>query len=171
VYSLNVPVPGRVSALASDLAADWPSARARTRDDHTLLVKRLGTGDRAAYQRLAARAREALSGTPAFAASVTHVGQFAEAADGASPVVYLAVESPGLAALHRELCDVFDPVAGMEGPDYVPHVTVARGGDPAGAARLVERDVEPIEWAVTDLEFYDAERGQVVSRVALPQPP
>ena len=170
MYSLNVPVPGRVSALATDLAAAWPSARARTREDHTLVVKRLGTGDRDAYHRLEARAREALRGTPAFEARVTGVDAFEAPADGAAPVVYLVVESPGLAALHRELCATFDPVEGVEGDDYVPHVTVARGGSASGAQQLVAREVDPIEWTVTDLVFYDAERTESVSRVSLPQP-
>ena len=171
VYSLNVPVPASVSWLAAELAAEWPSARERTRGEHTLVLKRLGTGDRGAYQRLEARAREALRGTPAFEVRVVRVDAFEDAADGASPVVYLAVEAPELERLHQALCDVFEPVEGVEGADYVPHVTVARGGDPTVAERLVGREVEPVEWTVTELVFYDAERGQPVSRVSLPQPP
>jgi 2'-5' RNA ligase len=56
----------------------------------------------------------------------------------------------------------------MEGDDYVPHVTIARGGEPAAAERLLKRDIEPAEWAVDKLTFFDAERGQSVSRVSLP---
>ena len=128
MYSLNVPLPGEVSALAADLARDLPGARARARKERTLVVKRLGRGDRSEFRRLAARTREALAGQPCFEARVAGVDLFEEAVAGPSPVVYLAVESRGLVALHRRLVEVFDPVEGIEGEGYVPHVTVARGG-------------------------------------------
>ena len=168
MYSLNVPLPSAVTSLAGRLARDLPRARARPRGEHTLVVKRLGDGDHAAYARLEARAREALRGTAPFEVRVTGVEQFETAATGPSPVVYLAVESPGLRALHERLCEAFDAFDGMEGDDYVPHVTIARGGEPAAAERLLKRDIEPAEWAVDKLTFFDAERGQSVSRVSLP---
>jgi 2'-5' RNA ligase len=133
-----------------------------------LVTKRLGSGDHGAYARIEARARETLRGTDPFDVRITGVDCFETAVTGPSPVVYLAVESPGLWALHDRLCDEFDPVDGMEGEAYVPHVTVARGGEPAAARRLVKRDIEPVGWTVEELRFFDAERGQWVSRVALP---
>ncbi|WP_424001684.1 2'-5' RNA ligase family protein [Haloarcula salina] len=168
MYSLNVPLPSAVTSLAADLATELPLARARSRGEHTLVAKRLGGGDHAAYARLEGQARDSLRGQPTFEAAVTGVGQFEAAATGPSPVVYLAVESPGLVALHERLCERFDPVEGLEGEDYVPHVTIARGGDAAAARRLVERDVEPVRWSVDALAFFDADRGQEVSRVSLP---
>ena len=168
MYSLNVPLPSAVTSLAGRLARELPRARARPRGEHTLVVKRLGDGDHAAYARLEERTREALRGTAPFEVRVTGVEQFETAATGPSPVVYLAVESPGLRALHERLCEAFDAFDGMEGDDYVPHVTIARGGEPAAAQRLLKRDIEPAEWAVDKLTFFDAERGQSVSRVSLP---
>lgn len=168
MYSINVPLPSAVTSQAADLAADLPLAQRRGRGEHTLVAKRLGDGDHAAYARLEAQGREALRGQPAFEAKVSGVEQFETAVTGPSPVVYLAVESPGLVALHKRLCGRFDPVAEMEGDAYVPHVTVARGGDRAAAARLVEQDIEPIRWTVDELSFYDADRSQPVSRVSLP---
>lgn len=170
MYSLNAPTPGEVSALAPDLARDLPEARARPRDEQTLVLKRLGRGDRAAFHRLSARAREALAGAPAVEARVTGVDCFADAATGPSPVVYLAVQSPGLEALHRRLIEAFEPVEGIEGEDYVPHVTVARGGTLAAAQRLADREIDPIEWSVTELVFWDAERAQSAGSVSLPAP-
>lgn len=167
MYSLNVPVPSAVARLAGDLARDLPEARSRRRGEHTLVCKRLGRGDAATYHELEARAREALAGEPPFEVRVAGVDCFTEAATGASPVVYLTVESPGLEALHERLCDVFDTVDGIEGDDYVPHVTVARGGSVERAADLRERPFEPIEWTVPELAFWDAERSQSVSTVAL----
>lgn len=168
MYSLNVPVPGRVAALASDIARELPEARARVRGKHTLGVKRLGTGDRAAYARLEARAREVLVGQPAFEVRVTELKYFSEVITGPAPVIYLAVESPELRRLHQRLAEVFDPIEGIEGDGYSPHVTVARGGTTEQARRAIERDIEPIQWTVSELVFWDARRGQPVSTVSLP---
>ncbi|NLV04980.1 2'-5' RNA ligase family protein [Haloarcula rubripromontorii] len=168
MYSINVPLPSAVTSLAADLASELPLAQRRGRGEHTLVAKRLGDGDHAAYAQLEAKGREALRGQPAFEAEVSKVEQFETAVTGPSPVVYLAVESPGLVALHERLCERIDPVDEMEGAEYIPHVTVARGGDRDAAARLVERDIDPIRWTVDELTFYDADRNQPVSRVSLP---
>lgn len=168
MYSLNVPLPSEITTLAADLATELPLAEERGRGEHTLVAKRLGSGDHAAYARLEAQARDSLHGQPTFEAAVTGIEQFETAATGPSPVVYLAVESPGLLALHERLCERFDAVAGVEGGDYVPHVTIARGGDADAARRLVEREIEPVRWSVEALAFFDADRGQEVSRVSLP---
>jgi len=167
VYSLNVPVPGSVGALAGDLGRRLPGARIRQRGERTLVCKRLGT-DRDRYHAVEARVRDALSGTAPFAARVTGVDLFEEATTGTSPVVYLAVDSPELERLHRRLCDVFDPVDGIEGEDYTPHVTVARGGDLSRARELAATAVDPVEWSVSALEVWDAERARSVTTVSLP---
>lgn len=165
MYSLNVPLPSSVTRLATDLARELPGARARVRGEHTLVCKRLGEGPHA---RLEARLREVLPGTPAFEARVTGVDYFAEAETGPSPVVYLTVESPGLRDLHERLLERFDPVDGLEGEAYVPHVTIARDGDLAAAERLAERAVDPITWTVTSVTSYDAERHEPVREFSLP---
>ncbi|MFB6164253.1 MAG: 2'-5' RNA ligase family protein [Haloarculaceae archaeon] len=169
MYSLNAPVPSAVAALASDVAADLPAARERPRGSHTLGVKRLGTGDHERYARLEARAREALAGAPAVAARVADVAVFEDAPIGSAPVVYLAVESPGLIGIHERLCEAFDPIDGIEGDDYTPHVTIARGGSLEAARAVADAaSLEPIEWTIDELVFWDAEREQSISRIALP---
>jgi 2'-5' RNA ligase len=168
VYSLNVPLPSDVPALATELARELPRARARTRGEHTLVLKRLGTGDRGVFQRRRERTREALAGAPAVDARVAGVDYFETPATGPAPVVYLAVESPGLEALHARLCERFDPVEGIEGDEYRTHVTIARGGAIDAAKRLTRRDVDPIEWTVSALHFFDADRGQRAGRLSLP---
>jgi hypothetical protein len=175
VYSLNAPVPSAVARLASDLARDLPEARPRRRGEHTLVCKRLDGGSspgaRAGHGtagRLDARVREAVTGTAPFAARIAGVDQFREAVIGPSPVVYLAVESPGLLDLHRRLCETFEPVEGLEGEAYTPHVTVARGGSSAAADALCDREIEPVEWTVEKLQVYDAQHAQPVSTLALP---
>lgn len=160
MYSLNAPVPSAVGRLASGLASELRGVDARTR--HTLVVKRLGDGDRSTVAR---RAREALAGAPACEARVTGLDAFENPPAGRAPVVYLDVESPGLVRIHERLCEAFEPVEGLEGDEYVPHVTVARGSD---ARRLLDREVEPVTWTVDRLELWNATYRETVESVALP---
>ncbi|WP_336000812.1 2'-5' RNA ligase family protein [Halorientalis halophila] len=168
MYSLNVPVPSAVAALAGELATDLPTAHTRDRGRHTLGVKRLGGDGPSDYARLEARTREALTGTPTFEARVTGIEIFEAAPVGTSPVVYLAVESPGLRDLHLDLCAVFEPVDDIEGEGYTPHVTIARGGHAETAERVAAREIDPLEWTVDELVFWDSERIEPVSTVSLP---
>jgi len=168
VYSLNVPVPAPVARQAGELARELPAARARARDEHSLLVKRLGGRDGYEAERLPARVREAIAGTAPFEVATTDVGIFEEPPTGAGPVVYLAVESPALVALHERLCEVFEPVAHLEGDVFVPHVTIARGGEMAAAERLAARDIERVTWEVSELAIWDAERSLPTTRFSLP---
>lgn len=165
MYSVNVPVPGRVRELAADL---YPVLQEfeTVREDHSLLLKRLGEATH--VNELQRRAHRALEGAPAVEAQVTGIEFFADPPLGSAPVVYLAVESPGLEALHADLATSFDAVDGLEGPDYVPHVTLARGGDLEAARRLADREVDPITWTVRELEFFDGSYRLPVSRVSLP---
>ncbi|WP_158855258.1 2'-5' RNA ligase family protein [Halorhabdus sp. CUG00001] len=166
MYSLNVPVPSSVARLASELAREVPRAQERTRGEHTLVLKRLGQ-DRS-VPRLQAQIREYLAGQPPFEAQVTGIDYFANATNGPSPVVYLTVESPELRRVHEKLVAKFSPVEGMEGDDYSPHVTIARGGDRATTTGLAERSIEPITWTVSRLTVRDARRGEPASSVSLP---
>jgi 2'-5' RNA ligase len=159
VYSLNVPVPDDVARLASGLAAECYTADVRTR--HTLVCKRLGDN----FRRSSRQAREALAGLGPFELRVAELASFDVPTSGAAPVVYLAVESPGLLEAHERLCDVFEPRPGLEGEEYDPHVTVARGGD---AGDLLGRAVEPVTWVTEGLEFWDPENRVVVERLSLP---
>lgn len=168
MYSLNVRPPASVARRAADLARALPQARARARDEHTLLIKRLGGADRHAAERLPARVREAIAGTAPFEVRTDGIDVFDEPETGTGPVVYLAVESPDLVALHHRLCEEFEPVAHLEGEAYVPHVTIARGGDRDAARRLAERDVEPLRFTVTELVIWDAERSLPTTRFSLP---
>ena len=158
-YSCNVPVPSEVSRLARGLAADLLDATPR--DRHTLVAKRLGDGD---PQHLARGVREAIAGVPPFAARVTGVDVFRDPPTGSAPVAYLAVESPGLQRLHAALCERFDPVGDIEGDQYKPHVTIARGGD---ADRLAGRTVD-LEWTVDSVFVWSAGYGEAVERISLP---
>ena len=159
--SLNVPVPGRVRRLAADLAPRL-AALDRVRENHTLVCKRFeGRVDRAAV-------RTALAGAPAFEARIDGIESFERPVRGPGPVVYLAVESPGLRLIHDRLVRRFGAVESLEGPSYTPHVTLGRGGDPDAVARLVEASVEPVEWTVSRLDCWDAEHRLAVGSIGLP---
>ena len=156
MFSLNAPLPSAVSRLALDLAAELPAAEARPRGEHTLLLKRLGEGVDRRAAHLVHEARDALAGTAPFEVRIAGVDLFEVPTSGSAPVVYLAVESPGLDALHDRLCDRFDPVPRLEGEDFTPHVTVARGGDMDAARRLADRDIDPIDFVVDTVALWDA---------------
>jgi hypothetical protein len=174
-YSLNLPVPGEVKRLAADLHPALVAFET-VRERHTLVCKRLTGGGREgdgvrspAASRLRERLRTALDGTPAFEARIAGIDAFEAPARGTGPVVYLAVESPGLVELHRRLCGPFPPVEGIEGDGYVPHVTLARDGSLDDAERLRERSVEPVEWTVSELRLWDADRREPAARFSLPR--
>lgn len=160
MYSVNVPLPDPLVDLATRLRGAVPEGT-RPRRRLALVLKRLP--DRA-YPDLARETRTTLDGTPACAARLDGLDAF-EAATG--PVVHLRVESPGLHLLHERLCGRFDPVPDVEGADYVPHVTLGRGGDERAVARFCEREVEPLEWAVEAVTLYDAAHREPVETIAL----
>lgn len=165
--SLNVPVPGQVKRLAGDLEPDLYRFD-RVRRTHTLGVKRLGERTPTEYARLVPRVRQAIAGTPPFEARISGIEAFDAPPKGDSPVVYLAVESPLLCELNSELSAAFDTIEGIDGEDYTPHVTLARGGTRAERERLREREIEPISWTVTELVLWDATHGEVAARFSLP---
>ena len=160
MYSCNAPVPKRVSRLARGLASGCLDATPR--DRHTLVVKRLGDGNPAGLARLI---RRELAGVGPFEARTDGIDVFRAPPVGRGPVAYLRIESPGLVECHRRLCAEVDPIDGIEGEAYVPHVTVARGGD---ADRLVGREFDDVTWTIESLSVWAAEYGEEVERISLP---
>lgn len=166
MFSVNVPVPGRVRQLASRLHPRLV-AFDRVREEHTLVVKRLGDPDPGERPAVEGRVRRALAGTRPFEVRITGIDLFEDPPAGPGPVVYLAVEGAGLLAAHERLCEAFDPVDGLEGDGYVPHVTLARGGPIERARELADREVDAVAWTVTALEFHENRDGDRVGRIEL----
>ncbi|RAW45041.1 2'-5' RNA ligase family protein [Halorubrum sp. 48-1-W] len=179
MFSLNVPLPPAVGRLADDLQPKL-SGFDRVRDRHTLVCKRFGVADvtadagdppprPAAHDRLRDRLRPLLASVDPFAVAVVGIDAFEAPASGSGPVVYLDVESDALVRLHRRLCADYGTIEGVEGPAYVPHVTLARGGDPAAVSRLVDAGDEfgPVRWRVHALDLYDAEFREVAATLEL----
>ncbi|GAB6879591.1 2'-5' RNA ligase family protein [Halorubrum gandharaense] len=186
MFSLNVPLPPAVEQLADELHPKLAGFD-RLRNRHTLVCKRFGVGDvtgggRAggapggrggtpekpvALATLREELRPLLAGTDPFDVRVTGIDAFEAPEQGPGPVVYLAVESGTLKRVHRRLCGTFDPVEGIEGDDYVPHVTLARGGDPEAVERLLETKIEPVEWRVHALDVYDPDFRETAATIEL----
>lgn len=157
-------MPGRVARIASQLRPEL-AAFESVRERPGLLLKRLGTGG---IDQKAQRVRRVLSGTPPIRARVTDFDTFDDPPRGAAPVLYLHVESPGVREVHATLVEEFGAVEGLEGEGYTPHFTLARGGAEDVAERLVDRDIDPVEWTITELEIYDATHKEPARRISLP---
>ena len=169
MYSLNVPVPGTVERLAADLHPRLVVFD-QIRERHSLVCKRFDV-DETAYDHLRERLRVALSPTPAFEIRITGIDAFDTPVRGPGPVVYLSVESPGLYDLHRRLVEEFDIVHNeLEGEGYVPHVTLARGGDSLDADRLRDLDIDPVTWTVSELDLWSQVHHEKAWTVSLPRP-
>jgi len=198
MFSLNVPLPPAVDRLAADLQSKR-SGFDRIRDRRTLVCKRFGVDDvpdrvarddRAgggasaspgspadgpappkpdALDALREDLRPLLAGTDPFDVAVTGIDVFDAPVSGSGPVLYLTVESDALVRVHRRLCAAYGAVEGIEGEEYVPHVTVARGGDPEPGivADLVGVEFEPIRWRVHALDLYDPEFREVAASIEL----
>ena len=189
MFSLNVPLPPSVRRLARDLHPK-PSGFDRVRERHTLVCKRFGVDDVPGAGRgsesggepnasnplkpdaLAALRDDLyplLAGIDPFDVAVTGIDTFDAPASGSRPVVYLAVESDGLLRLHRRLCATYGAIEGIEGDAFVPHITLARGGnpEPGVVADLVADEFEPIRWRVHALDLYDPEFREVAATIDL----
>lgn len=66
--------------------------------------------------------------------------------------------------MHNELSEHFEPIEGIEGEDYVPHITIARGGD---ADKLRNRHLSDV-FTVESLQIWAAKYEEPVERLALP---
>lgn len=181
-------MPPGVARLAADLHPKL-SGFDRVRERHTLVCKRFGVGDvrsgeggkdgggidqdvpsrEAAVDRLRERLQRPLAGSDPFEVAVTGVDVFDAPRSGSRPVVYLAVESDELIRIHQRLCAAFDAVEGIEGDEYVPHITLARGGnpEPGAIADLVDAEFDPVRWRVHALDVWDPEYREVAATVDL----
>ncbi|WP_435068141.1 2'-5' RNA ligase family protein [Haloplanus sp. C73] len=169
MYSLNVPVPGTVERLASELHPHLV-AFDKVRERHSLVCKRFDV-DETGYDHLRERLRVALSPTPAFEVRITGIDAFETPIRGPAPVVYLDVESPGLYDLHHRIVEEFGVVdEELEGPGYTPHVTLARGGNVADVDRLRELDIDPVTWTVSEVDLWSQIHHAKAWTVSLPRP-
>ncbi|MGM0604793.1 MAG: 2'-5' RNA ligase family protein [Halobacteriota archaeon] len=175
MFSLNVPVSGRVRRLANDLYPELARFD-RVRERHSIVLKRFDdrafdTGPGVTPDRQVStfrhRIRPIVAETTPFTVRATGIDAFDVPTTGSAPVVYLAIESDGLRRLHDRLVDAFGAVESLEGSEYTPHVTLARGGARDVAARLLDREFEPIEWRVGAIDIWDPRFREVAGTVSL----
>lgn len=164
MYSLNATVPGTVEALAGELRGEL-LAFETVRDDRSMLIKRLG--ELTSVPRHAKLLRQRLTDIGPITATVTGIDFFAAPPVGPGPVVYLAVDSPQLDAIHTRLVETYGAVHQLEGPEYTMHITLARGGSEAAARRLTERSIEPVSWTITELLLMRNAGTEVIDRIDL----
>ena len=164
MYSLNASVPGAVDALAGSLRSEL-LAFETVRRRRSMLIKRLGELE--SVPRHGKRIRRHLADVGPITARVTGIDLFTDPPVGPRPVVYLAVDSPQLDAVHARLVEEYGAVNRLEGTDYTMHITLARGGPMAAARRLRERTIEPITWTITEFLLTKAAGKEVVDRIAL----
>lgn len=164
--SLNVPVPGTVAGIAWDLRPALTGFE-DLRDEFTLVVKRF-EDERVGGRPIQDIAREALAGIDPFQVHLDGIGQFRDPPAGRAPVVYLALESPGLEAVHRRLVSRVGAVATLEGEAYVPHITLARGGPAEAVNGLGDAEIPDHTWTVDRLVWWDAATRRPVADLTLP---
>ncbi len=170
VFSLNVPVP---PAISRELESRRPllAGAANVRDRRTLVVKRLPASDWDEFVAVEREVRRALADWPRFGVATAGLGCFRSPPAGSAPVVYLAIESPGLQRLHEHLVDILEMVPGIEGPDYVPHITLARGdGALTVLEQLREIGIADHEWEVDRLTFWNSRRQASIGDLHLQDP-
>lgn len=163
MYSLNVPLPGAVYRV---LQSFKPVLGDDTRDDPTLVLKRLDTTSMDATV-IEKRVRHTLQSTAPFDVDITAVDTFDSPTTGTGTVLYLAIDSPPLHRIHDRLCDIVDPDPAVEGPNYTPHITIGRTTDADRIDTVSARDITPVSWTVTTLEFYDASTDTIHGQIAL----
>lgn len=164
---MNLRVPPAVERLADRLHPKLTPFE-QVRERHTLVVKRIEADTwREGRGGVRERLRRVLDRTEPFPLRIDGVDYFADPPDGRGPVVYLTVESEGIQQLHRRLCQEFPVVDDLEGENYVPHVTLARGGSTADAERVAGTEIEPVEWTAQRALTWDREHREAVDRFKL----
>ncbi len=160
MWSLNVTIPQKVSRLIEEMAPalwNWEEIC----EDPTLVIKRFETKTAKEETEI----RLLLEKIEPFDVQIGNIRTFDIAQRGISPVLYIEVESPGIEALHEMLVGIFGCVKGIEGQDYTPHITLARG-ECREYIEFEERP-DPIQWEADELEFWHSGKMQKRNKIKL----
>lgn len=168
VYSLNAVVPPAADEFRDELAEVLDPFEDR-RDPLTLVVKRFGSRSNTELASLTRTLGEMLEQWGPIAAEIDGVDVFVDPPGGPAPVIYLGIRSPGLESLHRQLVDRFGVVdQAIEGAQYTPHITLARGGPRTGIDSVTNTSLPSHEWTIEELMLWTARHDSVVTRFSLP---
>ncbi|MFW6153301.1 MAG: 2'-5' RNA ligase family protein [Halobacteriota archaeon] len=167
MYSLNAPVPDEAIEVC-ERYRDRLGRFERVTTEHSLLVKRFHRRSPGDIERLAVELDDRLAHWSPIPARIDRFDVFVDPPAGRGPVVYLHVESRGLVSLHRDLVDAYGTVVPViEGDRYVPHVTVARGGERTEIASITGVSFDPIDWTIDELRLWDGRYEHDVRGYAL----
>ncbi|MFB6188052.1 MAG: 2'-5' RNA ligase family protein, partial [Halobacteriaceae archaeon] len=164
-FSLNIPVAGEVKQETNQFTPYLTDFEVR--DHFTFVIKRFQE-DRDRIDQIQKRTRHALSGMSPFSVKITGIDCFRNPPKGDGTVVYFAVESSQLLDIHKQLCDEFGIVQPLEGDEYSPHITIARGNNEKTIETLLSQSIKPITWQVNHLEFFDPVKQELLGQVGLP---
>ena len=162
MWSLNVSIPQNIVRAIEEITLGvkgWEEIC----EEPTLVIKRFEKKDLDGHVK--SEIRFLLENVEPFGIEIGNLERFDVAERGSSPVLYLEVKSPEVKALHENLVDVFGSVEGIEGENYIPHITIARGG----SGDYIEFSGLSCDtgWIVEMLEFWDRGERKKRSKIIL----
>ena len=161
MWSLNAMIPRKIAEMIHSFGPElngWEEINT----DHTLVIKRFQeTNLREGFE---SEMRLLLEKTDAFEIRIKGMDIFSSVPKGSSPVLYIEIESKDLRKIHGELIDVFGVVEGLEGKDYIPHITFARGHK--DGLEKFEKNLDATD-IVRVLEFWDREKYKSRGKIFL----
>ena len=162
MWSLNVSIPQNIIRAIEEVTLGvrgWEEIC----EEPTLVIKRFEKKDLDGHVK--SEIRFLLESVEPFGIEIGNLERFDVAERGSSPVLYLEIKSPGVKALHENLIDIFGSVEGVEGENYIPHITIARGG----SGDYIEFSGLSCDtgWTVEMLEFWDGGERKKRSKIIL----
>ncbi len=161
MWSLNAMIPRKITEMIHSFGPElngWEDIN----KDHTLVIKRFQEIN--SRDNFESEMRLLLEKTDPFEIRIGDIDIFSSVPKGSSPVLYIEIESRDLVKIHEKLINVFGVVEGLEGKDYIPHITIARGHK-NGFERF-EKNLDATG-IVKVLEFWDREKYKSKDRIFL----
>ncbi|HIJ12598.1 MAG TPA: 2'-5' RNA ligase family protein [Halobacteriales archaeon] len=162
MWSLNVSIPQGIVRAIGEITPVLGRGEGIV-EEPTLVIKRFEKEDLDGH--IESEIKFLLENVEPFIVEIGNLEMFEVADRGTSPVRYIEVKSIGIKVLHETLVSVFGCVKGVEGENYIPHITIARG---SGAKNLDFSDFSgPIQWTANTLEFWDRDKRKRKNKVIL----
>ncbi len=162
MWSLNVSIPQGIVRAIEEMA---PVSRGWEEivEEPTLVIKRFEKEDLDGH--IESEIKFLLENVEPFTVEIGNLEMFEVADRGTSPVLYIEVKSIGMKLIHETLVSVFGCVKGVEGENYIPHITIARG---SGVKNIDFSDFSgPTWWTAKTLEFWDGDKRKKKNQVML----
>ncbi len=162
VWSLNVSIPQNIVRAIGEVTSELGQG-GEVNEELTLVIKRFEKRDLDGH--LESEIKILLENVEPFVVEIGNLKMFDVADRGTSPVLYLEVKSRGIKLLHETLVSSFGCVEGVEGENYIPHITIARGD---GVRGVDFSDFScSTRWTAEILEFWDRNKRKKKNKVIL----